>query len=337
MTIFETKFSPSLGVWGMLAERTQGWRKELPAIVQGLWQLTKPFRRQVTIIASVNLLIVLWDTAQPYILSVGVDALVDKAAYATIIKAIIYPVLVIALPYGIVLPLFRELYTVRHFRPWLMKHLSLTCLQSSCTLRDKGPTAQQGRDVAVPLIDTLLRDPLYMIRGLVLLGVLTYLSTLLGAILICGMLLDLAITLVMESKLNHGYDRQRRLEFRIKGLENAIHDGEPHLHAREEIEALWDEYARLARSVETKRLWFQSVLREGCAQAIRIGLMLLVGWWVHLGYTSVGEYILFTTLAGRANDPLYVFFNLQQVLMQNREVLRRFESMSGVLLTTRPA
>ena len=32
--------------------------------------------------------------------------------------------------------------------------------------------------------------------------------------------------------------------------------------------------------------------------------MMMVGWWVHTGDVSIGEYILFTPLAGRANDPL---------------------------------
>lgn len=335
MTIIESNLARGT-FWDMISERCVGWRHEFPAVVRGLWQLTVPFRRQRLIIAAANLLIVLWDTAQPYILAWGVTALVEQASYTKIIIAIIFPVLTIALPYGIVLPLFRELYTVRHFRPWFMKHLSLLCLRGSALPnRDNGPAAQQGRDVAVSLVDTLLRDPLYIVRGVVLLVVLSYLSGLLGAILMCGMLLDLAITLVMESRLNGLYERQRQLEFRIKGLENALHGGEGDDDVRCKLDRAWDEYAQLTRSVETSRLWYQSILREGCAQAIRIGMMLLVGWWVHLGYTSIGEYIVFTTLAGRANDPLYVFFNLQQTLMQNREVLRQFERMSGIALGAR--
>ena len=58
--------------------------------------------------------------------------------------------------------------------------------------------------------------------------------------------------------------------------------------------------------------------------------MLLVGWWVHVGDISIGDYILFTSLAGRANDPLWVFLGVQQQIMTTRESLRRLGLLCGV-------
>jgi ABC-type bacteriocin/lantibiotic exporter with double-glycine peptidase domain len=319
------------------SEQCAAWRSEFPAIIRGLWELTAPFRPQLGRIAFFNLLIALWDTAQPWIISLCVDQLVDKAPYKTIALVIIFPVLTIALPYGIILPLFRELYTMRHFRPWLMRHLSLKCLEKGgYAFRNKGPIVQLGRDITIPLVDSLLRDPLYIVRGFILLIWLGYLSPFLGLILFCGMIVDIVITLWMEIRIKAACDRQRQLDIRIKGLENDLHDAGASPRMKLELERLWTEYALLTKTVETKRLWYQSVLREGCAQIVRLGLMLLVGWWVHLGETTVGQYIIFTSLAGRSNDPLYVFFNLQQVIMQNRDPLRRFGVMLGVPLLGDP-
>jgi ABC-type bacteriocin/lantibiotic exporter with double-glycine peptidase domain len=336
-TTFSYESPERESIWGGFVAQYTAWRTEFPAITRGLWQLTAPFRPQLAKIAFFNTLIAIWDTAQPWIIALCVDQLVDKAPFRTIILVIIFPVLAIALPYGIVLPLFRELYTLRHFRPWLMKHLSMRCFEGGgCAFRNKGPIAQLGRDITVPLVDSFLRDPLYIVRGLVLLVWLSYLSPSLGLILASGMVFDVIITMWMEIRIKAACNRQQQLNIRIKGLENDIWDGGAHPRSKLELERLWTEYALLTKSVETKRLMYQSVLREGCAQVVRIGLMLLVGWWVHLGETTVGQYFIFVQLAGRSNDPLYVFFNLQQVLMQNRDPLRRFGAMLGVPLLGDP-
>lgn len=331
MTSFE---SLAHRAWRMLAERAHGWRHEFPTIVRGLWALTEPegFRKPLLVIASLNLLIVLWDTAQPWILAWGVDALVDKAPYRDIAFAIIFPFAVIAFPYGIGLPLIRELYTVLRFRPQFARHLALRCLPAHGEkAEDGGPAAQAGRGVALPLVDTLLRDPLYIARGVVLLVVLAAMSPLLGAILLSGMALDVVITLLMESALNGHYHRQQAAQLRANAIENDIHSGAVlKLSAQPRLVRSLNEWCATTVFVEVRRLIAQNLLREGCANLVRLCLMLLVGYWVHLGETTVGQYIVFVSLATRANDPLYVFFNLQQTLMQNREVLRRFEKLSGI-------
>jgi hypothetical protein len=58
--------------------------------------------------------------------------------------------------------------------------------------------------------------------------------------------------------------------------------------------------------------------------------MLMVGWWGHVGDVSIGDYILFTSLAGRANDPLWVFLGFQQQIMTTRESLRRLGLLCGI-------
>jgi hypothetical protein len=60
--------------------------------------------------------------------------------------------------------------------------------------------------------------------------------------------------------------------------------------------------------------------------------MLLVGWWVYIGYATIAEYVFFTTIVTRANDPLVVLLNLQQVVMQEHAILWRFGVLTGVKL-----
>src|SRR5579859_7335299 len=80
----------------------------------------------------------------------------------------------------------------------------------------------------------------------------------------------------------------------------------------------------------TRRLVSQLPVREGFSSVIRVAVMLLVGWWVHVGDVSIGDYILFTSLAGRASDPLWVFLGIQQQIMTTREALRRLGLLCGV-------
>jgi hypothetical protein len=204
------------------------------------------------------------------------------------------------------------------FSPQLRKHLSLLCLRSGArtsAFNDRGPTAQRGRDVIVPLVDSFLRDPFYIARGAVLLVILTWMSPVLGLFLFGGMALDGLITLVMEIRLNPLYQEIRKIELRINSLEYVLHDHEARDLSEDmellwELRVAWDEFAVLTRTAETQRLIFQSVLREGVALLVRLGMMLLVGWWVHIGYATITEYIFFTTIVTRANDPLVVLLNL---------------------------
>ncbi len=337
MTIIEIKLPRSPSFSGMLAERWSAWRHEFPVLIRALWVLASPsYRTDLFVLAFISLLIVVWDTAQPYILAWGVDALVDQAPYGKIAFAIIFPFAVVSFPYGIGLPLIRDIYTVLRFRPWLTKDLTLLCLPDEGKRPDGGPASQTGRGVILPLIDSLLRDPLYILRGIVLLIVLTVLSPMLGGILLIGMVLDVTITLAAESMLNDPYHRQQAVQLRANGIENDIHSGSlSKADSLPQLARTLDEWCRVSIFVELRRLIMQNFLREGCATTVRMCLMLLVGWWVHLGETTVGQYIVFVSLATRANDPLYVFFNLQQTIMQNREVLRRFEEMSGIPLLRR--
>jgi ABC-type multidrug transport system fused ATPase/permease subunit len=142
----------------------------------------------------------------------------------------------------------------------------------------------------------------------------------------------------MDARLSVPYAMMREHQFRIRGLEYALLDPDPgrplegtkRNSATGDYEREWDAYVRTAQYAETRRLFYQLPIREGISTAIRIAVMLLVGWWVHIGDISIGDYILFTSLAGRANDPLWVFLGIQQQIMTTRESLRRLGVLCGI-------
>ena len=184
----------------------------------------------------------------------------------------------------------------------------------------------------------LLRDPAFAIRGVTVLAILLFKSPILVGILMIGMFADLFITMLMDARLFVPYAMMREHQFRIRGLEYDLLDGDSHqrvdcakrIAQTAAYEGEWDAYVRAAQYAETRRLVYQLPIREGISTVIRVGVMLLVGWWVHVGDLSIGDYILFTSLAGRANDPLWVFLGIQQQIMTTRESLRRFGLLCGV-------
>jgi ABC-type bacteriocin/lantibiotic exporter with double-glycine peptidase domain len=204
----------------------------------------------------------------------------------------------------------------------------------------KAPIAQEGRLAAYQLTEMLLRDPAFALRGVVVLGILLFKSPILVGILLIGMVADLVVTMLMDARLSAPYAMLREHQFRLRGLEYQFLDGnrsDPAEASGAEpaapmsvYEREWDAYIQATRFVELRRLVYQLPIREGISTVIRVGVMLMVGWWVHTGEVSLGDYILFTSLAGRANDPLFVFLGFQQQIMTTRESLRRLGLLCGI-------
>jgi ABC-type multidrug transport system fused ATPase/permease subunit len=204
----------------------------------------------------------------------------------------------------------------------------------------KAPIAQEGRLAAYQLTEMLLRDPAFAVRGVVVLGILLFKSPFLVGILLIGMVADLVVTMLMDARLSQPYAALREHQFRLRGIEYQVLDGnrsdakdggsaerEARISA---YEREWNAYIDATRFVEVRRLIYQLPIREGVSTVIRVCVMLIVGWWVHTGEVSIGDYILFTSLAGRANDPLFVFLGFQQQIMTTRESLRRLGLLCGI-------
>ena len=332
---------------GAVLRRSAEWVKEAPGLARGLWELAHPLKWNFAVIFGFNVVIAIWETIQPFILAWGVDSFAARVPYLDIVAIIVFPVLAIGLPHGIVLPLARDLYAAWFVKPRYEKRVGLLCFERSQSPRratngeldgKKAPIAQEGRLVAYLLTEMLLRDPAFAIRGVTVLAILLFKSPILVGILMIGMFADLFITMLMDARLFVPYAMMREHQFRIRGLEYDLLDGDSHqrvdsakrIAQTAAYEGEWDAYVRAAQYAETRRLVYQLPIREGISTVIRVGVMLLVGWWVHVGDLSIGDYILFTSLAGRANDPLWVFLGIQQQIMTTRESLRRFGLLCGV-------
>jgi len=327
--------------------RSAEWVNEAPGLARGLSELAWPLKWNFAVVFGFNVVIAIWETVQPFILAWGVDSFAARVPYLDIVAIIVFPVLAIGLPHGIMLPLARDLYAAWFVKPRYEKRVGLLCFQrghsaTRATMAEldgkKAPIAQEGRLVAYQLTEMLLRDPAFAIRGVTVLIILLFKSPILVGVLVVGMLADLFITMLMDARLFMPYAMLREHQFRLRGLEYQLLDTDPRdrvssaeREARSSAyEREWDAYVRATQYVETRRLIYQLPVREGISTIIRVAVMLLVGWWVHVGEISIGDYILFTSLAGRANDPLWVFLGIQQQIMTTRESLRRLGLLCGV-------
>jgi ABC-type multidrug transport system fused ATPase/permease subunit len=326
--------------------RSAEWVNEAPGLARGLWDLARPLKWNFAVVLGFNLVIAIWETIQPFILAWGVDSFAAEVPYLDIVAIIVFPVLAIGLPHGIVLPLARDLYSAWFVKPRYEKLVGLLCFRRGQTTAratsaeldgKKAPIAQEGRLVAYQLTEMLLRDPAFAVRGVTVLVILFFKSPILVGVLLVGMLADLFVTMLMDARLFVPYAVLREHQFRLRGIEYELLDaapynsGNPEHRARAAVyEREWDAYVRATQFVETRRLIYQLPIREGISTVIRVAVMLLVGWWVHCGQVSIGDYILFTSLAGRANDPLWVFLGIQQQIMTTRESLRRLGLLCGI-------
>ena len=328
--------------------RSAEWVNEAPGLVRGLAELAWPLKWHFAVVFAFNAVIAIWETIQPFILAWGVDTFEARVPYLEIVAIIVLPVLAIGLPHGIFLPLARDLYAAWFVKPRYEKRVGLLCFERDhssvrATMAEldgkKAPIAQEGRLAAYQLTEMLLRDPAFALRGVVVLGVLLFKSPILVGVLLIGMIADLWVTMLMDARLFMPYAVLREHQFRLRGLEYQLLDAEPcgHRHGIAEraartsaYEQEWDAYVRATRFVETRRLIYQLPVREGVSTMVRVAVMLMVGWWVHVGDVSIGDYILFTSLAGRANDPLWVFLGFQGQIMTTRDTLRRLGLLGGI-------
>src|SRR5262245_18712541 len=183
-------------------QRSAEWVHEAPGLVRGLAELAWPLRWNFAILLGFNVTISIWETIQPFILAWGVDTFEAKVPYLEIVAIIVFPVLAISLPHGIVLPLLRDLYAAWFVKPRYEKRVGLLCFERDhATARasiaeldgKKAPIAQEGRTAAYQLTEMLLRDPAFAVRGIVVLVILLFESPVLVGVLVIGMIADLWI------------------------------------------------------------------------------------------------------------------------------------------------
>lgn len=323
--------------WSQVVARLGEFIHEIPDIVRGLWNLAKPFKWPMLAILALNVVIAVWETAIPFMLTVSVDAFKMNSKYIETVAMITATVMAIQFPQGIILPAVRELIAVRYLRPQFESEVGRRSeeykqsqgKESSSELTETGgPVLEGGRSAAYALIDILLRDPAFALRGVVLLAALWFTSPVLVMILLLGMVLDAFITFHMDAKLLKLYASQLEHRFQMRGLENRILDQE--INEKGRYQRSRDDFISATRSVETRRIFYQSFLRAPVGIAFQLVTMAVVAGWVYEGSVTVGEYIWFTQAATRAHDPLNVFFNLQNHVMTNRESLRRLGLLTGV-------
>ncbi len=324
-------------VLSLVFRRAHEWRTEVPGIISGLLILAQPFRRQTGIIFLMNALAALWDAIQPLIFKWGVDQF-PGASFFQVLALVMISIVMIDAPHSIIVPFFRDLYLARNFRPYFEKHLSLLCLQAGSDRADgevsgrEAPIAQEGRLVALNLTEMLFRDPVFILRGFVLIGILGWMSPTLLLVVFCGMVADLFVILLMDEELKRPYASKNEAMFQIREHEFLVYDPAHFQKERtiEDCRSWWQRYVRATREAETWRLIYQLPVRGIIALTWKATAMIIIGSWVANGTATAGDYAWFVSMCLKASDPLVVIFSVQQSVMTSRESLRRLGLLTGI-------
>src|SRR5579871_6905060 len=156
-SFFTLQSRPTLAA---VLRRSAEWVNEAPGLARGLFDLARPLKWNFAVVLGFNIVIAVWETIQPFILAWGVDSFAAEVPYLDIVAIIVFPVLAIGLPHGIVLPLARDLYAAWFVKPRYEKLVGLLCFKrgratSRATSAEldgkKAPIAQEGRLVAYQL------------------------------------------------------------------------------------------------------------------------------------------------------------------------------------------
>jgi hypothetical protein len=310
--------------------------REMPTIILGLYKMAEKYRWRLAVLACFNIVIATWAVVQPLVISWSVDTFVANAPYAEIVAIIIFPTLAIVIPNGTIFPFFRGLYTLKYVSLPFKKHVSMLCFtlrrrsHKMLSIKAKGPVVQEGREAAWDVIEFFTREPFFVLKGVVIAGILLWKSPLLASLVTVGIVADVAITLLMRKRLILPLAHMQTNEQDLKGLENQGHDQDPDEVSDEEFEASWDIYIKNTLRAEIPRMIYQILWRGGVSHIVRIATMLLAGWWVHMGWESIGSYLFLISLAASASDPFEIFLSFIWKSVELREKLRRLGIVYGI-------
>ena len=309
--------------------------REMPGIINGVLKLAKPFYRKLAVLAAFNIAIATWAALQPFILKFGVDTIAPNVPYLTIVSVIVFPVLVIGIPHGILLPFGRDFYTMWCLTVQFKHHVSRTCRQYQRSglykgaLKGKGPAIQEGREAAWGVLLFITREPFFAAKGVAIAVILGFLNPLLTALVAVGLVADIYITLRMRKRTILPIAQMSNDEQELKGFDNLTFDVDLDAVSDDEYDAQWHKFLGSTRRAEKPKMLYQVFWRGGTSQIIRIVICLLVGWWVCIGRISIGEYYLLVSLAASATDPFEIFLGFMWDLVKIRQILYRLGIAGG--------
>lgn len=193
----------------------------------------------------------------------------------------------------------------------------------------------------------LLRDPAYAIRGVGVLVFLYLVSPILVMLLLCGMLVDLWVTLRMDVRCAPLFNEEKDRHLVIYGLELKAHEPKTDT-SHQNPDERWERRTTKAHLVKAcdagvaalQRAEFCRIkwqyLRAAISRSFQVAIMVLVAYWVYKGDLSLAQFLIFTSVATRACEPLTVFLSFQSVIMSNRELLRRLGLITNVDFGIKP-
>jgi ABC-type multidrug transport system fused ATPase/permease subunit len=294
-----------------------------------------------------NIIIAAWDAFVPLIMSWSVDAFKPDTPYFDVVVLIATPIIAFRFPPGVLLAAVRDMCAIVYLRARLYTFISETATHHGRTnpwavaLRLGGngaPALQAGRTNLIGLVESLLRDPIFAVRGFAVLTYLAYAMPGLALLVVLGILIDLLLTCVMDVHLEKPYAKRQRRQNRLYRCEMQALGG-----ARERWLENMAEESRSARyrkrvsslvtttvRVEVMRAMYETVTRETLTLLFVIATSLVAAWYVCENTLTVGGYVWFVQMAAKVTDPMQVVLNIQRMLMTTRESIRELGILMGV-------
>jgi ABC-type multidrug transport system fused ATPase/permease subunit len=320
---------------------------ECRGILRAVWRPAPSLRWPMGCLLGFNVLIAAWDAFAPLILSWGVDAFRPDTPYFDVAVLIATPILAFRFPPGVLLAAVRDMCAIVYLRARLFTFISETATHHGRTrpwvaaLRLGGngaPALQAGRANLIAMVESLLRDPIFALRGFAVLAYLAYAMPGLALLVGLGILIDLLLTCVMDAHLERPYAQRQRRQNRLYRCEmQALGDDKErwlqHLTEEGRAARYRQRVASLVRTtvrVEVTRALYETVTRETLTLLFVIATSLVAAWSVCENAITVGGYVWFVQMAAKATDPMQVVLNIQRLLMTTRESIRELGILMGV-------
>jgi ABC-type multidrug transport system fused ATPase/permease subunit len=324
---------------------------EILRILRSLHLLTRAFHAQGFLLILIGSLILAWDIFVPTVGSYVIDAMAAKRPFQEVALLIVGLAALIWIPHGNLLPYLLDLVNFRRYSVPLIGRVAvqgmrLTLLNPDTPGRvatqrvthgDAQPVLAEARDNIKSFALCVTREIPTAIRGIGIVGLLTYMVPGFVPFLLLGAAVDLALTCRMGAKLEPRFRARQEAEIVQRRLENELlsaHFGRA--LSGEEVARLLAPYEAAVRDRVTKEIAAETAVlgyrlkRDLVLNLTNIAAWLTGAWYVIGGGHPLGSFLFFVAWSSRAGTMFSALMNIQQELMRSRRSFTRLTEPTGL-------
>ena len=324
---------------------------ELARLLRCIHLLTRKFHRQAALLIIIGSLILAWDVFVPTVGSYVIDAMANKEPFQKVALLIVALAFLIWIPHGNLLPYFLDLVNFRRYSVPLLgrvavQSMRMTLLNPSnpgrvatrqVTHGDAQPVLVEARDNIKAFALCVTREIPSAIRGLGVVGLLTYMVPGFVPFLLLGAAIDLALIYRMGAKLEPSFRARQEADIVQRRLENELlsaHFGRT--LSEQDVAGLLAPYKAAVRdrvateiAAEIAALGYR-LKRDLVLNLTNIVAWLTGAWYVIVGGHPLGSFLFFVAWSSRAGTLFSAIMNVQQELMRSRRSFARLAELAGL-------